>query len=91
MKDLGTFKKLEFILAQNGLIAKFKMWGRVLGDKFHISKAEPEVEQQSCLYNVIGDYPRPGHGGEYDVQDGFGWTNGVILDLLVTYNDRLRV
>ncbi|PIO71089.1 hypothetical protein TELCIR_07022 [Teladorsagia circumcincta] len=42
-------------------------------------------------YNVIGDYPRPGHGGEYDVQDGFGWTNGVILDLLVTYNDRLRV
>ncbi|KAH7715910.1 Trehalase family protein [Aphelenchoides avenae] len=41
-------------------------------------------------YNVIGSVPAPGHGGEYTVQDGFGWTNGVILDLLVTYKDRLR-
>lgn len=24
-------------------------------------------------------------------QDGFGWTNGAILDLLVTYNHRLNV
>lgn len=24
----------------------------------------------------------PGAGGEYTVQEGFGWTNGVILDLL---------
>ncbi|KAI1701129.1 trehalase domain-containing protein [Ditylenchus destructor] len=30
-----------------------------------------------------------GKGGEYDAQKGFGWTNGVILDLLVTYNDRI--
>lgn len=28
-------------------------------------------------------------GGEYDVQLGFGWTNGVILDFLNTYGDRL--
>ncbi|KAH3745268.1 trehalase precursor [Pelomyxa schiedti] len=27
----------------------------------------------------------PGGGGEYDVQEGFGWTNGVILDLLVKF------
>ncbi|KAJ8952021.1 hypothetical protein NQ318_023462 [Aromia moschata] len=26
-----------------------------------------------------------GHGGEYEVQLGFGWTNGVILDLLNRY------
>ncbi|CAP39722.2 Protein CBR-TRE-3 [Caenorhabditis briggsae] len=42
-------------------------------------------------YNVIGSYPAPGSGGEYDVQDGFGWTNGAILDLLLTYSDRLFV
>ncbi|KHN71699.1 Trehalase, partial [Toxocara canis] len=42
-------------------------------------------------YNVIGHYARPGAGGEYEVQDGFGWTNGVVLDLLTTYNDRLSV
>jgi hypothetical protein len=28
---------------------------------------------------------RFGGGGEYDVQDGFGWTNGVVLEFLDTY------
>ncbi|KRZ76107.1 Trehalase [Trichinella papuae] len=40
-------------------------------------------------YNVsstAGDMPF-GSGGEYEVQTGFGWTNGVILDLLVKYGD----
>ncbi|KAF1751537.1 hypothetical protein GCK72_018091 [Caenorhabditis remanei] len=46
---------------------------------------------EALIYNVIGSYPQPGSGGEYDVQDGFGWTNGAILDLLLTYNDRLFV
>jgi alpha,alpha-trehalase len=40
-------------------------------------------------YDVAGSVPIPGKGGEYDVQDGFGWTNGAILDLLVTYGDRI--
>lgn len=31
----------------------------------------------------------PGGGGEYDVQLGFGWTNGVVLDFLNMYGDRL--
>ena len=31
----------------------------------------------------------PGGGGEYVVQDGFGWTNGVILYLLNTFPDEL--
>ena len=30
-----------------------------------------------------------GGGGEYEVQLGFGWTNGVILDFLDMYADRL--
>jgi len=28
---------------------------------------------------------KPGSGGEYDVQEGFGWTNGVALSLLAKY------
>jgi len=28
---------------------------------------------------------KPGGGGEYDVQEGFGWTNGVALSLLAKY------
>lgn len=32
-------------------------------------------------YNVY-DLNVPGGGGEYELQDGFGWTNGVLLRLL---------
>ncbi|XP_060643265.2 trehalase, partial [Anolis sagrei] len=39
-------------------------------------------------YNVEGD-GKPGGGGEYAVQEGFGWTNGVALKLLDLYGDRL--
>lgn len=30
-----------------------------------------------------------GSGGEYGVQEGFGWTNGVVLELLNKYGDSL--
>lgn len=36
----------------------------------------------------------PGHqggGGEYDVQDGFAWTNGVALHLLELYGDSMTL
>ena len=32
-------------------------------------------------YNVINPLARSG-GGEYELQDGFGWTNGVYVDLV---------
>jgi alpha,alpha-trehalase len=35
-------------------------------------------------YDVI-DAARPGGGGEYPTQDGFGWTNGVMLKLMSLY------
>eukprot|EP00095_Tigriopus_kingsejongensis_P003748 maker-scaffold911_size81771-snap-gene-0.16 protein:Tk03748 transcript:maker-scaffold911_size81771-snap-gene-0.16-mRNA-1 annotation:"hypothetical protein DAPPUDRAFT_314347" len=31
----------------------------------------------------------PGGGGEYDVQEGFGWTNGVLLDFVQKYGDKI--
>uniref|UniRef100_A0A914UYY9 Trehalase n=1 Tax=Plectus sambesii TaxID=2011161 RepID=A0A914UYY9_9BILA len=41
-------------------------------------------------YNVESQcFKAMGGGGEYEMQEGFGWTNGVILDLLLTYSDRL--
>ncbi|XP_018408353.1 PREDICTED: trehalase [Nanorana parkeri] len=39
-------------------------------------------------YDVEGD-GKPGGGGEYEVQLGFGWSNGVILQLLDVYKSRL--
>ena len=29
----------------------------------------------------------PGGGGEYDVQEGFGWSNGVVLHFLSKHLD----
>ena len=33
---------------------------------------------------------RIGGGGEYEVQIGFGWTNGVVLEFLNMYGSRLK-
>jgi alpha,alpha-trehalase len=38
-------------------------------------------------YNVVDTSLLAG-GGEYDAQDGFGWTNGVLLKLLRMYPER---
>ena len=37
-------------------------------------------------YNVT-DMNLEAGGGEYEGQDGFGWTNGVLLDLISRYGD----
>jgi len=37
-------------------------------------------------YDVV-DINRPGGGGEYEMQDGFGWTNGVFLKLWKELHD----
>lgn len=42
-----------------------------------------------CLifqYSAI-DPGKYGGGGEYEVQAGFGWTNGVVFEFLDTYPD----
>lgn len=36
-------------------------------------------------YDVRFSDGRPGLGGEYPVQQGFGWTNGAVLDLIYKY------
>ncbi|CAD6196174.1 unnamed protein product [Caenorhabditis auriculariae] len=41
-------------------------------------------------YNVVSPCYKVSGGGEYEMQEGFGWTNGVILDLLTTYGHLIR-
>lgn len=33
----------------------------------------------------VNERSKAGHGGEYEVQEGFGWTNGVVLNFLNKY------
>ena len=41
-------------------------------------------------YNALHPGVPPGHGdGEYQLQNGFGWTNGVLLHILNRYFSEL--
>lgn len=50
------------------------------------NETEAMFEKYSAL--KLGGY---GGGGEYDVQLGFGWSNGVVLELLYKYGDKLSL
>ncbi|PHH45384.1 alpha,alpha-trehalase [Pluralibacter gergoviae] len=38
-------------------------------------------------YHIACSTPREGGGGEYPLQDGFGWTNGVVRRLIGLYGE----
>ncbi|MEC5341307.1 alpha,alpha-trehalase TreF [Brenneria populi] len=41
-------------------------------------------------YHIAGGTPRAGGGGEYPLQDGFGWTNGVVRRLIGLYGEKFE-
>ncbi|XP_044732126.1 trehalase-like [Chrysoperla carnea] len=48
-------------------------------------------ESRSMFEKYSAMAPGMGEGGEYEIQTGFGWTNGVIIDLITSFNIRLDV
>ncbi|XP_028722233.2 trehalase isoform X1 [Peromyscus leucopus] len=67
-------QEVAFQLAQNWIRTNFKVYS-----------------QTSAMYEKydMSNGGHPGGGGEYEVQEGFGWTNGVALVLLDRYGDQL--
>ncbi|XP_005328394.2 trehalase isoform X1 [Ictidomys tridecemlineatus] len=67
-------QEVAFQLAQNWIRTNFDVYS-----------------QKSAMYEKydISNGGQPGGGGEYEVQEGFGWTNGMALMLLDRYGDRL--
>ena len=41
------------------------------------------------LYEKYDASGSAGGGGEYEVQTGFGWTNGVLVEFMALFGDRL--
>jgi alpha,alpha-trehalase len=69
---------LARIIAEKWIRKNYMMWLHSGGRMFE-------------KYNVATQCNKSqGGGGEYELQEGFGWTNGVILDLLMTYGHDLR-
>nr|XP_035120681.2 trehalase isoform X2 [Callithrix jacchus] len=71
---LPRAQEVAFQLAQNWIRTNFDVYS-----------------QKSAMYEKydISNGGQPGGGGEYEVQEGFGWTNGVVLMLLDRFGDRL--
>nr|XP_003418300.1 trehalase [Loxodonta africana] len=67
-------QEVAFQLAQNWIRTNFDVY----------SKTSTMYEKYD-----ISNGGQPGGGGEYQVQEGFGWTNGVVLMILDRYGDRL--
>jgi len=67
-------KQLAASLAQRWLLTMYTSWSSP-GRLYH-----KMVEKWDAT--AIG---KSGGGGEYSVQTGFGWSNGVMLSLLHTY------
>ncbi|MBN3828789.1 alpha,alpha-trehalase, partial [Burkholderia sp. Ac-20384] len=57
---------------------------RFLSDVKHVYATEGKLVEK---YVVEGAGTGGGGGGEYPLQDGFGWTNGVTLKLLGLYGE----
>jgi alpha,alpha-trehalase len=53
---------------------------RWVGKNLQVFKATGKLVEK---YDVVAD--KAGGGGEYPLQDGFGWTNGVLRKLLAMY------
>lgn len=69
-------KAEAFSLANKTIVSNWIAWNR----------SRNMYEKYST--NISGE---GGSGGEYGVQEGFGWSNGVVLELLSMYGDRLSV
>ncbi|XP_063587711.1 trehalase-like [Penaeus indicus] len=70
--------------AENLSLSLAEKWIRTNWEGYQQSKPNAMFEKYNV--SIIG---LPGGGGEYDVQLGFGWTNGVALRLLEVFSDRL--
>uniref|UniRef100_A0A7E4WAJ8 Trehalase n=1 Tax=Panagrellus redivivus TaxID=6233 RepID=A0A7E4WAJ8_PANRE len=71
----GRMQQKAYQIAEKWVLSNFLVW----------SKSSKMYEK----YDVDRTLPDAGTGGEYEVQDGFGWSNGVVMDLMVTYSDRM--
>nr|AOT82130.1 membrane-bound trehalase 2 [Harmonia axyridis] len=69
-----TAQRLAFEIAQKWVRSNFKAY----------KATSAMLEKYDAT--IIGS---SGGGGEYAVQEGFGWTNGVMMDLLDKYSDSI--
>ncbi|VDO23612.1 unnamed protein product [Haemonchus placei] len=71
-------EEIALQIAEKWIRKNFNMWrasGGTMYEKYNVV---------SACYKIVGG------GGEYEMQEGFGWSNAVMLDLLKTYGHELQ-
>uniref|UniRef100_A0A915Q3K9 Trehalase n=1 Tax=Setaria digitata TaxID=48799 RepID=A0A915Q3K9_9BILA len=66
----------------------FELANKWINRNYEVYQSDHKLWQR---YDVAKDYIRTVRGGDYDNQVGYGWTNGALLDLMVTYSKRISV
>ncbi|KAI9598866.1 glycoside hydrolase [Syncephalis fuscata] len=77
---------LALNIAQRWISSNYCGWFVTGGDGKNNSKNEGTLFEKYDATRV----GIPGLGGEYEVQEGFGWTNGVVLSFLNRFSEHLE-
>uniref|UniRef100_A0AC34G327 Trehalase n=1 Tax=Panagrolaimus sp. ES5 TaxID=591445 RepID=A0AC34G327_9BILA len=80
-----SFRKSRFPILQDFAFELAQKWVK---SNYEVFNATGYMWEK---YDICKEPPCPGEGGEYVVQKGFGLSNGAILDLLITYSDKIGV
>ena len=70
--------------AARGMLKPEELWEIACRWMVNVSRAYGRTGRLVEKYDVIAP-DRAGTGGEYPLQDGFGWTNGVMTALMTLY------
>ncbi|ORY62246.1 trehalase-like protein [Pseudomassariella vexata] len=84
---------LALRLGQRYLDSTFCTWRATGGSTDDMSQLEGlESTDEGIMFEKYGDNSTNavGGGGEYEVVEGFGWTNGVLLWVADTFNTQLQ-
>ncbi|ORX69125.1 glycoside hydrolase [Linderina pennispora] len=83
--------KLATVLAQTYVDAVFCSWYNTGGSIPNVLAQLPGESDIGHMFEKFNSTSigQQGGGGEYTVQSGFGWTNGVLLWALDTFGNRL--
>ncbi|KAK9685378.1 Trehalase [Popillia japonica] len=89
-KSKQTRKVIRYLRREEGLDKSGYNNAQILAQKLAKKWVEANIfgeETHGVMFEKYhAQYPgQYGHGGEYKVQKGFGWTNGVVLDFINKY------
>ncbi|CAK1359620.1 Trehalase [Cercospora beticola] len=89
-------QELAFEIAQRYLDSAFCTWRTTGGATANLPKLEsvdPEDDYDGAIFEKYNstDITAFGGGGEYEVQLGFGWSNGVLIWVGDLFGDRLEL